>query len=736
MKISISTLILTICLCLPIVSIGADARIQLIEINTQNTQMVMSVNSQGELLFHHYGKKIGDCTPFLLKKSYRRADYGIDPMGYSTRGGRNFNEPALAVTHFDGNLNTNLVYTSHNTTPLSDSNVRQTVIVLRDSKYPLTVELRYTAHQAEDVIVCSSKITNDEGGSILLDNYFSSYLPLKASEYHLSHFYGSWAREMCVDQTQLKHGTKSIENRKQVRTTHTENPSFILSLNAPMQEESGEAIIGALAWSGNFKLNFEVDEFDILNISSGINPYSAAYHLDKGQSLTTPDMIYTYSDSGVGQASRNMHDWARNYGIWSPKTMRPTLLNSWEGAYFDFNAQTITKMIDDAADMGLEMFVLDDGWFGNNYPRNNTNAGLGDWQVNKKKLPEGIAYMADHAVRRGLKFGIWIEPEMVSPDSDLAKAHPEWIVRTPEFEATTMRQQLLLDLCNPAVQEFVFDVFDNVMKLSPNISYIKWDANRHVEGVGSAYLPKGRQSHFWIEYTRGLYRVYERIREKYPHVLIQACSSGGGRVEYGALKYHDEVWTSDNTDALSRIFIQYGTNFIYPAVVTGSHVSATPNHQTNNNTPLKFRFDLAMSGRLGMELQPKDMSDAERIFAREAINNYKSIRDIVTDGDLYRIMSPYDAKGYYSLMYVAKDKSRAVVFCYNLKYQGRTLTPKFRLAGLDADKSYVLREINTPKPRFWGDGKRFNGGYLREEGINPQLNKVFDSAVYLLEQAQ
>jgi alpha-galactosidase len=389
-------------------------------------------------------------------------------------------------------------------------------------------------------------------------------------------------------------------------------------------------------------------------------------------------------------------------------------------------------MIDDAASMGLEMFVLDDGWFGNKYPRNNSNAGLGDWQVNAAKLPEGIDHIASYAHSKGLKFGIWIEPEMVNPKSELAEKHPDWIVRPPKREAPTTRNQWLLDLTNPKVQDFVFGVFDNTMKLSDKIDYIKWDANRNANNVGSAYLPADEQSRFWIDYAQGFYKVMERIRAKYPDVLIQACASGGGRVEYGALKYFDEVWTSDNTEALSRARIQYGTSLFYPAVVMGSHVSATPNHQTGNITPIKFRFDMACAGRLGMELQPRQMTDEERQFARRAIASYKEYRDIVMQGDLYRIGTPYDKSGCYGLMYVSKDRKQAVLFTYSLRYQGRSLIPKFRLQGLDPKTGYTIRELNVDKSRNWFDGKTFSGEMLSNAGINPSMPKIYDSGVFLL----
>ena len=708
----------------------------LIAVSTEELSLIFGTNSSGTLMFHHFGNKINDPSPFLIKKSYRRSDYGTDPEGYSTTGGRNFREPALRVTHFDGDLNTELIYISHTQRFLEDANIQETVIKLRDRKLPLLVDITINAFQKENVFTQSVQIENKEQSDIVLHNYYSMYLPVKAEKYFLNSFAGDWAKEMGLEENQLTHGIKSIESKKGMRTTRTENPSFLLSLNAPMDENNGEVIGGALAWSGNYKLNFELDEFGVLNISAGINPFASEYHLKNGDTFITPKAIFTYSTVGAGGISRRLHDWARNYGVYDPLTIRPTLLNSWEGAYFDFDEKTITDMVDDAAEMGLELFVLDDGWFGNNYPRNSSNEGLGDWKVNKKKLPRGIDYIASYTAQKGLKFGIWIEPEMVNPKSDLAKAHPDWIVKSTGRDMPTIRNQWLLDLSNPKVQDFIFSVFDDVMQQSSHISYVKWDANRHAESVGSDFLDDKRQSHFWIDYVKGFYNVLERIRVKYPQTIIQTCASGGGRVDYGALNYTQEVWTSDNTDALSRIFIQYGTNFIYPALVTGSNVSAVPNHQTNNVTPLKFRFDVAMSGRLGMELQPKDMNEKDREFAKQAIADYKSIRDLVMFGDLYRIASPYDNHGYYSLMYASKDKKRAVVYGYCINYRGRGLTPKFKLRGLDPNKKYILKEINkiNNKSNFWGEGQVFSGEYLMNEGINPNLKKIYDSAVFSLEE--
>ncbi len=709
----------------------------IINLQTEDLSMIMTIGEDSVLYFHHFGRKIDDASPYLEKQTHRRVDYGTDPHGYLAAGGRSYREPALRVTHSDGDLNTELAYVGHQQERLADNNVARTIITLQDKKHPLMVELVITAYMRENVYTQKVDITNNQKSSVTLHSFYSSYLPVRAKKYYLNSFHGAWAQEMFMEESLLNHGIKSIENKMGVRTTHTENPSFVLSLDMPLNENVGDVIGGALAWSGNYKLNFEIDEFDILSITAGMNPYASEYSLDNGETFHTPEMIYTYSTSGAGGVTRNLHDWARNYQVYDACSLRPTLLNSWEGAYFTFNEEIITDMMNEAADMGLEMFVLDDGWFGNKFPRSSSTQGLGDWQVTQDKLPRGIGYLADYATSRGLQFGIWIEPEMVNPKSELAENHPDWIVQANGRPVPTTRAQWLLDLTNPEVQDFVFEVFDNVMQQSKNISYIKWDANRHVQSVGSTFLSANEQSHFWIKYIQGLYAVYERIRAKYPQVLIQACSSGGGRIDYGALRYNQEVWTSDNTDARSRIFIQYGTNMIYPALVTGSHVSAVPNHQTGNITPLKFRFDMAMSGRFGMELQPKDLTEKDRVFAKTAIQNYKGIRDIIMEGDLYRIMSPYEGKGLYAIMYVSKDKKRAVVFDYCFEYQGRTRNSQLlRLHGLSPEKQYRITELNIEKSDFWGNNRVFSGEYLINEGVNPRLQRMYDSIVLLLEEEE
>jgi alpha-galactosidase len=702
-----------------------------VEVSTRQTSMIFTADENKPVIFQYWGEKLSDANLYVEKRFNGQPDTGdsFAPQVFPAYGGRYVLNPALRLIHSDGVLTTDLVFVK-SVKKVIDPNCTETIISLKDKIYPVYVDIHFLAYSAEDVICQSANIYHSESGNIKVENFASSYFPLHSNSYYLTHFHGTWAAEMQMVEEKLTQGTKIIESKKGVRTTQSENPSFLISLNREAEEDLGEVYAGSLAWSGNYQLSFQVDECGLLNVISGMNPFASTYNLKPNQRFETPQMILTYSNKGKGQVSRNLHDWSRTYSLSHGNKLNPVVLNSWEGAYFSFDEQIITSMIDNAAKIGVEMFVLDDGWFGNKYPRDSDHAGLGDWQVNTKKLPRGLNYLANYAKEKGIDFGIWIEPEMVNPESELAKIHPEWIVKSGKREILPMRNQWLLDLTNPEVQDFVIKTFDDVLSQSALISYVKWDANRHVDNVGSEYLSDNEQSHFWIEYTKGLYKVYEEIRKKHPEIIIQLCSSGGGRLDFGALKYHDEFWASDNTNALDRIFIQYGTNTFFPAQATGSHVSTSPNHQTDMITPLKFRFDVAMSGRLGLELQPKSLIGEDYEFAKKAIENYKNIRPIVQLGDLYRLVSPYDENGWSSLMYVSKDKSQSVVFAYSLKYHGRTTYFESKLKGLNPEKEYQVTEINNSgNSCFEGNGMKVSGDYLMKVGIKINIGKPLESAI-------
>ena len=693
---------------------------QLIAVETDNTQMLLKVSDKGALEMLRYGLRL---DPAAFENSSRKA-----APAFPVTGGLTLDDTALSVTYPDGGLNTELFVTGLERKP--GAGISTTEITLTDPVTLLEVKLVYEAYMKEDVIASHAEILNGGKKAVTLTSYSSAAINVPGESFLLTKFHGDWAYEMQVERVQLPYGITTIQTRRGVQTTQRTNPSFMLSINSgEFSETQGDVIAGALEWSGNYKIDFSRSTSGCVDIIAGINPFNASYPLAAGKVFRTPRMIWTFSAEGAGGASRSLHRWARRHQIYGGGAVNPTLLNSWEGAYFSFTTPVLTAMIDDAAAMGLELFVLDDGWFAMDYPRNDDTQGLGDWELNTAKIPEGIDYVASYAHEKGLKFGIWIEPEMVNPRSNLASIHPDWVVRSPGREILEERHQWVLDLSNPKVQDFVFDVFDRTMQLSSKIDYVKWDCNRPVESMGSDYLGK-EQGRFYVEYIQGLYSVAARIREKYPNVIVQCCSGGGSRVDYGSLKYFNEFWTSDNTDAITRIKIQYGTSMIYPACLHASHVSAVPNHQTGNITPLKFRFDVACAGRLGMELQPKSMTEDDRAFAAQCISSYKEYRDLVFQGDLYRLSDPWSSE-LYALMYVSEDKTRAVLFAYSTAFRSRALAaPVVKLQGLSRDMSYEVTELNTANSYWWGNGGRFGGDYLMLEGMDLEFRRMFDSAVF------
>jgi alpha-galactosidase len=410
-------------------------------------------------------------------------------------------------------------------------------------------------------------------------------------------------------------------------------------------------------------------------------------------------------------------------GVRDGDTPRPVLLNNWEATYFDFDEQKIVSLFDGAKELGMELFLLDDGWFGNNHPRNNDRAGLGDWQVNKKKLPHGLSYLADEAKKRGLRFGIWTEPEMVNPASDLYERHPEWAIRQPYREPQTSRNQLALDLSRPEVREFVWTCIDELFAPNPGISYVKWDANRYITQPGSTYLSPEEQSHLLIDYNWALYDVMARMAKKYPHVQAMVCSGGSGRTDYGSLKYFHSFWPSDNTDPRRRVFIQWGFSHMFPACTIAAHATRM------RRRPIKFTLDVAMSGTMGVDMDVSRLSEAERTATAAAVALYKNhLRDVVQKGDLYRLVSPYEGPRS-ALNYVSSDRKRAVLFVYQL---GDSEAVAVKLRGLDPKRRYRITEVNLLEgtaSKLAPNGKTVDGETLMRDGVVPPCYKEYDSTV-------
>jgi alpha-galactosidase len=677
-------------------------------VETKSVGLVLSVGSTQRVTQSYLGRK-------LPSADYEQMRGGNEI--YLTAGMENQNEPAIRMVHNDGNPSLELQYVSH--TSVAKDNVGSTTITLKDPQYPVEVIMHYETYFADDIIKAWTEIRHSEKKPVVLTAYASSLLHFNADSYWLTQFHGDWAREVNMEEEKLGHGIKTLESKLGTRANFYQTQTFFVSLNNPSTENEGETIAGTLAWTGNYKYAFEIDQRNTLRVLSGINPYASDYHLQPGETFTTPAFIFTYSANGKGQASRNFHKWARNYGVLDGNGTRLTLLNNWEATHTSFNEDRLVELFDEAKKLGVDLFLLDDGWFGNKYPRNDDKNGLGDWQEDKTKLPHGIGYLVQEAQKKNIRFGIWLEPEMVNPKSELYEKHPDWILKLPNRPENYGRNQLVLDLTNPKVQDFVFSIVDDIMTKNPGVAFIKWDCNRSMTNAYSPYL-KDKQSHLYIEYTRSLYKVMDRIRARYPKLPIMLCAGGGGRTDYGALKYFTEFWPSDNTDALERVFIQWGYSYFFPSNTISAHVTSM------GKQSLKFRTDVAMMGKMGYDIRVNNFTPAELQFSNNAVQTYKRISNTIWKGDLYRLVSPYESDRAV-LMYVNEQKTSSILFNYFLNTRRKDIFQKVQLQGLDATRNYRLKEINLfpeTKSNQPDNDKVFSGEYLMNVGLNLSAGRV------------
>lgn len=696
---------------------GNAAEQKMIRISTDNTDLILVVAPNGRLYQTYFGSKLlhaGDLEHLTTAKGWE---------AYPGSGAEDYFEPALFVTHNDGNMSTILRYVSSESVPVEGGT--ETVVRLRDDRYPLEVTLHYVAYPKENVFKAWSEIRHGEKKPVVLSRYASAMLYFEDEQYFLTQFSSDWAKEAQMSTQPLQFGKKILDTKLGSRAAMHTHPFFELGFGQPANEQQGEVLLGTIGWTGNFQFTFEVDNLGNLRVIPAINPYASNYELKPKEVFTTPEFVFTLSSEGTGQASRNLHAWARKYQLKDGMGDRLTLLNNWENTGFNFNEQILGDLMKEAKNLGVDMFLLDDGWFANKYPRRSDNAGLGDWEATHDKLPGGIPALVKAAHEAGVKFGIWIEPEMVNPKSELFEKHPDWVIHLPNRETYYFRNQLVLDLSNPKVQDFVFGVVDRIMTENPEVAYFKWDCNSPITNIYSPYL-KDKQNQLYIDHVRGVYRVFERVKAKYPDVPMMLCSGGGARCDYEALKYFTEFWCSDNTDPVERLFIQWGFSQIFPAKAMCAHVTSW-----NRNTSVKFRTDVASMCKLGFDLGLKGLSSDELAYCQQAVANFKRLKPVILDGELYRLVSPYDGN-HMSVMYVGQGQEKAVLFAYDIHPRFDEKLLPVKLQGLDPSKMYRVEEINLmpgKKSGLRANGKVFSGDYLMKAGLDVFTNNQTHSRV-------
>ncbi|MNM65433.1 Alpha-galactosidase [compost metagenome] len=637
------------------------------------------------------------------------------PQEYPQYGTSDFRSPAYQVRLANGTRATELTYRSHRIVPgkplleglpavyvEQDREAETLELELEDRISGLTVVLSYTVFADFDAIARSARLRNESGEPIQLERALSASVDFPDASYDALYLSGAWARERHVQRRRLAPGVTGISSRRG-SSSHQQNP-FLALLRPDATEQQGEVYGFSLVYSGNFTAEAEVEQFGTTRVSIGINPFDFTWKLAPGESFQTPEAVLVYSAEGLGGMSRTYHRLYRTRlcrGQFRDQE-RPILVNNWEATYFDFNADKIEAIAKAGSKLGIELFVLDDGWFGR---RDRDNSSLGDWFEDRRKLPDGLADLAHRVKDNGLQFGLWFEPEMVSPDSDLYRAHPDWCLHVPGRRRTEARDQLVLDMSRSDVRQYLYDRLSDIFSTVP-ITYVKWDMNRNMTEIGSAASSAERQGEVAHRYMLGLYELLGRLTSEFSHILFESCSGGGGRFDPGMLYYMPQTWTSDDTDAAERLKIQYGTSIVYPVSTMGAHISAVPNHQVERTTPLTFRGDVAMSGNFGYELDLTRFTDEEKETAKRQIAMYKEIRGLVQQGDLYRLQSPFEGNET-AWMFVSPDQEEALLFYFRVLAEPNGPLRSVKLQGLDPAKDYELA----------GSGEVYGGDRLMSAGL-------------------
>lgn len=705
---------------------------------------LIQIVRDGYLTHLHWGSKISTYRGSAVVRHADRAfspnpypsdrAFSLDtlPQEFPAYGNTDFRTPAIQLAWTDGSRISDFRYQSHRIfagkKPLTglpatyveaDQEAETLEITLKDALQPVIAVLSYTVFAGTDILTRSVRIVNESSQVVRIEKITSATIDFRDKDFELLQLSGAWGRERHVVRKPVAEGTAQIESRRGA-SSHQHNP-FIALLRPQATETQGEVYALNLVYSGNFLAQVEVDGFATTRVNLGINPFEFSWALEAGASFQAPEAVLAYSPAGLGDLSRGLHRLYRTRLSRGPHRdrERPILVNNWEATYFDFDETSIVNIARQASLMGIELMVLDDGWFGR---RNDDRSSLGDWEVNRQKLPSGLEGLAAKINDLGLQFGLWVEPEMVSPDSELYRSHPDWCLHVPQRRRSESRNQLVLDLSRVDVQDYIIEAMSRVLD-NAAIRYIKWDMNRNMTEVGSAALPAAQQQEVAHRYILGLYRVLETLVNRYPEVLFESCSGGGGRFDPGMLYYMPQTWTSDNTDAISRLKIQHGTSLAYPAISMGSHVSAVPNHQVHRLTDLKIRGDVAMAGNFGYELDLSKLSSLEKRQIAEQVSFYKLIRSVVQFGDQYRLLDAFTSNRV-AWMQVDTSKERAVVFYYKILAEAQEPFQNLRLQGLDPEAAYKT-----------DDGKIYGGDELMAIGLPvPPLDGDFQSWVVTLQQ--
>lgn len=638
------------------------------------------------------------------------------PQEYPQYGTSDFRSPAYQVRLANGTRATELTYRSHRIVPgkpaleglpavyvEQDHEAETLELELEDRVSGLVVVLSYTVFAEFYAIARSARLTNGSSEPLQLERALSASVDFPDAAYDALYLSGAWARERHVQRRRLAPGVTGISSRRG-SSSHQQNP-FLALLRPDATEQQGEVYGFSLVYSGSFTAEAEVEQFGTTRVQIGINPFDFTWRLEPGESFQTPEAVLVYSAEGLGGMSRTYHRLYRTRlcrGQFRDQE-RPILVNNWEATYFDFNADKIEAIAKAGSELGIELFVLDDGWFGR---RDRDNSSLGDWFEDRRKLPDGLADLARRVKDTGLQFGLWFEPEMVSPDSDLYRAHPDWCLHVPDRRRTEARDQLILDMSRSDVRQYLYERLSTIFSTVP-ITYVKWDMNRNMTEIGSAVSPAERQGEVAHRYMLGLYELLERLTSEFPHILFESCSGGGGRFDPGMLYYMPQTWTSDDTDAAERLKIQYGTSIVYPVSTMGAHVSAVPNHQVERTTPLTFRGDVAMSGNFGYELDLTRFTEEEKETAKRQIAIYKEIRGLVQQGDLYRLQSPFEGNET-AWMFVRPDQNEALLFYFRVLAEPNGPLRSVKLQGLDPAKDYEVV----------GSGEVYGGDRLMNAGLS------------------